>query len=77
MEDLLNDSSFSKTATLISRYDTSLTNQLTKLLKELARLQHARLNQSATSCPVQTERPGLPPPAPQAEAPSAPAQGVT
>jgi len=43
IEDLFNAFWFEKNATLISRYDTALTNQLTKLLREFAEAQAARL----------------------------------
>jgi hypothetical protein len=43
IEDLFNAYWFEKNATLISRYDTALTNQLTKLLREFAEAQAARL----------------------------------
>jgi hypothetical protein len=66
IEDVFNGASFEKTATLISRYDTTLTNQLTKLLREFAHVQEARLNKSATARPVALSGPG---PSPNPEEP--------
>ncbi len=42
MRDVFNEECFEKTVTLIGRYDTTLTNQFLKLLRELTSLQVAR-----------------------------------
>jgi len=59
IEDVFNSASFEKTATLINRYDTSLTNHLTKLLRELSRLQEARLKKSAAPLPFHSVEGGF------------------
>lgn len=60
LSDLFDAYSFEKTASLISRYDTSLTNQLTKLLSQLGRVQAVRVARAgAPAAQARTDDGGL------------------